>query len=79
MQSIKFTKNPAVWIALLGAVAVAVVNSGAFPDVTANAAVYSVLITAAVGAITRFFVSPAVGAPAAPAAPADAPAAPPAA
>ena len=72
MQSIKFSKNPAVWIALLGAVAVAVVNSGAFPDVTANAAVYSVLITAAVGAVTRFFVSPAAKS-------ADVPPAPPAA
>lgn len=71
MQAIKFSRNPAVWVALLGAVAVAVVNSGALPDVTANAAVYSVLITAAVGAITRFFVSPAKSA--------DAPVAPPAA
>jgi hypothetical protein len=71
MKAITFSHNPAVWIAQLGAVAVAVVNSGAFPALTDNAAVYSVLITAAVGAVTRFFVSPAKAA--------DAPAAPPAA
>ena len=79
MQSIKFSRNPAVWIGLIGAVAVLVVQSGISPELAANAGPLSVLITGLVGIAIRFFVSPAVGTPAAPAAPADAPTAPPAA
>ena len=60
MKAITFSREPAVWIGLLGAVAVAVINSGAVPELTSNAAAYSTIVTAVVGVLIRFFVSPAV-------------------
>ena len=76
LSRITFSREPAVWIALLGAVAVAVVQSGAFPSVTANAAGYTTLITLVVGIAIRFFVTPNGSVPAPVAAPAAGPAAP---
>lgn len=58
MSKFTFSKEPAVYIGLLGAIAAAVVHSGAFPVLTDNAAAADVLIAAAIGILIRFFVSP---------------------
>lgn len=58
MKAITFSREPAVYIGLLGALAVAVVHSGAVPQLTDNAAVLDTIIAALVGAAIRFFVSP---------------------
>ena len=58
MPNISPSHEPAVWIGLLGAIAAAIVNSGAIPALTANAATANVLIAAIVGVLIRFFVTP---------------------
>jgi len=64
MPNVSFNREPAVWIGLLGAIAVAIVHSGVLPALTANSGAADVLITAVVGILIRFFVSPVVKAPA---------------
>jgi hypothetical protein len=68
LSKITFRREPAVYIALIGALLVAVVQSGVSPEITANAAGYTTLITLFVGIAIRFFVSPSpyLSTPAAP-------------
>ena len=68
MSKFSLSREPAVYIALIGAVLAAVVNSGVAPQLSDNAAGLNSLIVLLCGIATRFFVTPngSVPAPAAP-------------
>ena len=54
----QLSHEPALYIALAGAVAAAVVNSGLSPQLSQNAEAYNSLIVLICGLLTRFFVTP---------------------
>jgi hypothetical protein len=58
MSKIGFSREPAVWIGLLGAIAGLIVNSHAISILDANQTAENALITLVVGVLIRFFVTP---------------------
>ena len=52
--------EPAVWIALVGALLVLLVNSGVVPVLAQNQVIIDTAVTLIVGAVIRAFVTPTV-------------------